>query len=60
MGQGLPVCFRDDMKDQCSLGVDCHSNNSSDMITQMRLGLQSARAIRNEALIQKGETKRLS
>ncbi|EEH06791.1 5-methylthioadenosine/S-adenosylhomocysteine deaminase n1 [Histoplasma capsulatum G186AR] len=56
MGQGLPVCFRDDMKDQCSLGVDCHSNNSSDMITQMRLGLQSARAIRNEALIQKSET----
>ncbi|OJD19465.1 hypothetical protein AJ78_00533 [Emergomyces pasteurianus Ep9510] len=55
MGHGLPVCFRDDMKDQCSLGVDCHSNNSSDMITQMRLGLQSARAVRNEALIEKGE-----
>ncbi|KLJ07998.1 hypothetical protein EMPG_16540 [Blastomyces silverae] len=56
MGHGLPVCFREDIKDQCSLGVDCHSNNSSDMITQMRLCLQSARAVRNEALIEKGET----
>ncbi|PGH06996.1 hypothetical protein GX51_02035 [Blastomyces parvus] len=56
MGHGLPVCFRDDIKDQCSLGIDCHSNNSSDMMTQMRLGLQSARAVRNEALIKKGET----
>ncbi|OAX79155.1 hypothetical protein ACJ72_06528 [Emergomyces africanus] len=56
MGHGIPVCFRDDMKDQCSLGVDCHSNNSSDMITQMRLALQSSRAFRNEALIEKGET----
>ncbi|OJD23395.1 hypothetical protein ACJ73_05246 [Blastomyces percursus] len=56
MGHGLPVCFRVDIEDQRSLGIDCHSNNFSDMITQMRLGLQSARAVRNEALIGKGET----
>ncbi|KMW67726.1 hypothetical protein BDDG_12275 [Blastomyces dermatitidis ATCC 18188] len=55
MGHRLPVCFHDNIKDQCSLGIDCHSNNCSDMITQRRLGLQSAQAVRNEELIEKGE-----
>lgn len=55
MALGYPVCFREDMKDISSLGVDCHSNNSGDIITQMRLGLQAERARRNETLIEKGK-----
>ncbi|PGH10875.1 hypothetical protein AJ79_05235 [Helicocarpus griseus UAMH5409] len=55
MGHGLPVCFRDDLKSQCSLGIDCHSNNSSDMMTQMRLALQAERSRRNQIKLDKGE-----
>src|ERR1700716_1636288 len=40
MGLGQPVCFRDDMSTISSLGIDCHSNNSSDIMSQMRLALQ--------------------
>ncbi|KAL1963266.1 hypothetical protein VTN77DRAFT_8489 [Rasamsonia byssochlamydoides] len=58
MALGYPVCFREDMKDICSLGIDCHSNNSADIITQMRLGLQAERARRNEPLIEKDKAPR--
>ncbi|KAG2417508.1 hypothetical protein HFD88_008727 [Aspergillus terreus] len=58
MGHGYPVCFRPRCSDICSLGIDCHSNNSSDIITQMRLALQSERARRNEAVIAEGKNLR--
>ncbi|KAL7795965.1 hypothetical protein V8C37DRAFT_372667 [Trichoderma ceciliae] len=52
MGLGYPVCFRDDTSSISSLGVDCHSNNGSSIVNQMRLGLQAERGIRNQALIE--------
>ncbi|GFP56940.1 5-methylthioadenosine/S-adenosylhomocysteine deaminase [Trichoderma asperellum] len=52
MGLGYPVCFRDDTSAISSLGIDCHSNNGSSIINQMRLGLQAERGIRNQALIE--------
>ncbi|KAH6604618.1 hypothetical protein Trco_006325 [Trichoderma cornu-damae] len=58
MGQGNPVCFRDDTRSISSFGVDCHSNNGSSLINQMRLGLQAERGIRNQALIAKGKAPR--
>ncbi|KAM0249498.1 hypothetical protein ACHAQJ_009046 [Trichoderma viride] len=52
MGLGYPVCFRDDTSSISSLGIDCHSNNGSSIVNQMRLGLQAERGIRNNALIE--------
>ncbi|RFU78679.1 hypothetical protein TARUN_3526, partial [Trichoderma arundinaceum] len=52
MGLGYPVCFRDDTRSISSLGVDCHSNNGSSIVNQMRLGLQAERGIRNQTLIE--------
>lgn len=58
MGLGYPVCFRDDIKHNSSLGIDCHSNNSSSIVSQMRLALQAERGRRNEALILDGKSPR--
>ncbi|KAL4895154.1 hypothetical protein BDV59DRAFT_192088 [Aspergillus ambiguus] len=55
MGHGNPVCFREDCADRTSLGIDCHSNNSSDIMTQMRLALQYERAIQNEKSFVQGK-----
>lgn len=56
MAMGSPVAaFRDDLGDAmpqcCSLGVDCHSNNSAFIPGEARLGLQSARASRGEKFL---------
>lgn len=53
MAMGSPVAaFRDDLGDAmpqcCSLGIDCHSNNSAYIPGEARIGLQSARASRGE------------
>ena len=53
MAMGSPVAaFRDDLGDDmprcCSLGIDCHSNNSAFIPGEARMGLQSARASRGE------------
>lgn len=53
---GDPVCFRPDFKPISSLGIDCHSNNSASIVSQMRLGMQSARGRHNQAIIDKGKT----
>ncbi|PLB37696.1 Metallo-dependent hydrolase [Aspergillus candidus] len=58
MGHGKPVCFQAGCRDISSLGIDCHSNNSSDMMTQMRLALQSERSYRHEELIAQGKSSR--
>jgi cytosine/adenosine deaminase-related metal-dependent hydrolase len=58
MGHGNIVCFREGCTDICSLGIDCHSNNSGDIVSQMRLALQHERADRNEKLIAKGKFSR--
>lgn len=50
MSHGTPVCFQDEvgLQDRCSLGVDCHTNNSTYMPSQMRIALQAARGRSNE------------
>lgn len=58
MGHGDIVCFREGCTEICSLGIDCHSNNSGDLVTQMRLALQHERAKRNEVMIEKGKFSR--
>lgn len=52
---GEIVAFRNDTKSHASVGVDCHSNNSSDLLTQLRLGLQYARAAENMQAIEQGK-----
>ncbi|KAM0720144.1 hypothetical protein Q7P37_004280 [Cladosporium fusiforme] len=61
MAMGSPVAaFRDDLGEHmpqcCSLGVDCHSNNSAFMPGEARLGLQSARASRGEKFLAQGKS----
>ncbi|KAJ6539893.1 hypothetical protein DFH09DRAFT_1041912 [Mycena vulgaris] len=58
MAHGAPVCFRADLFQIASLGVDCHSNNSGDMLSQMRLALQSARGTRNQRFVAQGALPR--
>ncbi|KAJ5111437.1 hypothetical protein N7532_001972 [Penicillium argentinense] len=58
MGHGDIVCFREGCADISSLGIDCHSNNSGDMVSQMRLALQHERASRNEKIIAQGKFSR--
>ncbi|OGM39566.1 hypothetical protein ABOM_011786 [Aspergillus bombycis] len=55
MGLGDPVAFRPDLKSHTCIGVDCHSNNSSDILTQIRLGLQHTRAVRNTQALQNSQ-----
>jgi cytosine/adenosine deaminase-related metal-dependent hydrolase len=55
---GTPVCFRPDLHKISSLGIDCHSNNSADMLSQMRLALQSARGTHNQRFIAEGKLPR--
>jgi cytosine/adenosine deaminase-related metal-dependent hydrolase len=58
IGVGSPVCFRPDLHKISSLGIDCHSNNSADLLSQMRLALQSARGAHNEQFIAQGKIPR--
>jgi cytosine/adenosine deaminase-related metal-dependent hydrolase len=58
MSLGIPVCFRSDLHSISSLGIDCHSVVSADIPGQMRLALQNARGIRNQAILDTGKTPR--
>ncbi|KAF5608379.1 cytosine deaminase [Fusarium subglutinans] len=54
MALGDPVCLNDDLPQaqaQSSLGIDCHSNQASSIVYEMRLGLQGSRAKHNQRLI---------
>jgi hypothetical protein len=44
-----------DMQSQYSIGVDCHSNNSASIPSELRIMLQSARAANNEKFIAAGK-----
>ncbi|KAK2794323.1 hypothetical protein FQN52_008681 [Onygenales sp. PD_12] len=55
MGHGTPICFRDDLRATTSLGIDCHSAASSDLMTAMRVGLQAERGRRNGLAIEEGK-----
>lgn len=55
MGMGFPVLDRfRKAGGRGSIGIDIVSNNSADMFTQMRLGLQSMRGWHNEMIGRKG------
>jgi cytosine/adenosine deaminase-related metal-dependent hydrolase len=56
MGHGDIVCFREGCFGISSLGIDCHSVNSGDMMSQMKLALQHERGTRNVKLIAQGKT----
>jgi len=55
MGMGFPVLSRVmESGGRPSLGIDIVSNNSADMLTQIRLNLQVQRALENDRLDRKG------
>lgn len=59
MGMGFPVAERARLCGaRSSLGIDIVSNNSGDMFAQMRLMLQSTRALDNLALERQGKAPR--
>jgi len=45
---GLPICFDPLFYPRSSLGSDCHSINSSDILSAMRLSLQTSRGAYNQ------------
>ncbi|KAF4985778.1 hypothetical protein FGRMN_11103 [Fusarium graminum] len=57
MALGNPLCLDDDYpmaQAQSSLGIDCHSNQASSIIYEMRLGLQAARAKHDQKVLDQG------
>ncbi|KAF4446652.1 hypothetical protein F53441_9693 [Fusarium austroafricanum] len=57
MALGDPVCLDDDLpkaQTQSSLGIDCHSNQASSIVYEMRLALQASRAKHNQKLLDQG------
>jgi cytosine/adenosine deaminase-related metal-dependent hydrolase len=60
MAMTLPVAFQDKLgiQSQCSLGVDCHSNNSASMVSEMRLLLQSSRNSYNQEFVSQWKVPR--
>lgn len=61
MGGGQPACFRDDLPELqkfSSLGIDCHTNNASSIVQEMRIGLQQARNAFNERFTDAGKIPR--
>ncbi|OJJ67233.1 hypothetical protein ASPBRDRAFT_211004 [Aspergillus brasiliensis CBS 101740] len=55
MGLGEIVAFRPDVKCNASVGIDCHSNNSGDILSQLRLGMQHARGQENQEAMKAGK-----
>jgi cytosine/adenosine deaminase-related metal-dependent hydrolase len=58
MSLGTPVCFRPGLHKISCLEIDCHSNNSADILSQMRLALQSVRGAHNAQFIAQGKVPR--
>ncbi|KAF5972892.1 5-methylthioadenosine s-adenosylhomocysteine deaminase [Fusarium coicis] len=55
MRHGWPVCFQENAKSISSLGIDCHSNNTGNIVAQMKVGLQAERARRNDRIHEAGK-----
>ncbi|TVY44940.1 5'-deoxyadenosine deaminase, partial [Lachnellula occidentalis] len=57
MSHGEPVAFQSKLgiQSHCSLGIDCHSNNTASIPGEMRLLLQSARGIYNQPFLNQGK-----
>ncbi|KAM0392040.1 hypothetical protein ACHAQC_006853 [Fusarium culmorum] len=58
MSHGWPVCFQENCTSISSLGIDCHSNNSASIVTQMRIAIQVERSRRNNKIIDTGKFPR--
>ncbi|KAK7038322.1 Metallo-dependent hydrolase [Favolaschia claudopus] len=58
VGLGYPVSFRPDLHDVASLGIDCHSSSSGDMLAQMRIAVQNARGLFNQPFVEAGKAPR--
>jgi Amidohydrolase family len=58
MALGNPVCFDPvlDVQSISSIGIDCHSNNSTSIPSEMRLALQFARGTHNQRYIDAGKS----
>jgi cytosine/adenosine deaminase-related metal-dependent hydrolase len=54
-GEAVPFQEKLDVQSHCSLGIDCHSNNSASIPGEMRLLLQSSRGFHNQTLIDQGK-----
>ncbi|KAM0377549.1 hypothetical protein ACHAPY_006717 [Fusarium culmorum] len=55
MSHGWPICFQENCTSISSLGIDCHSNNSVSVVTQMRIAIQVERSRRNSKIIDTGK-----
>jgi len=56
MALGIPVAFSDlGLQSQSSVGVDCHSNQSASIPSELRLLLQTSRALYNEKFLDQGK-----
>jgi hypothetical protein len=63
MAHGLPIAYQsrtEGLQRQMGLGVDCHASAQGSLPAEMRLGLQAARAFRNQQFIEKGVVPRTS
>jgi len=58
MGMGHPVALNSDIQSHSSLGIDCHSNNSASIVSEMRLLLQSSRNIYSTPFIEAGKVNK--
>jgi cytosine/adenosine deaminase-related metal-dependent hydrolase len=58
MGMGHPVAFNSEIQSHSSLGIDCHSNNSGSIISEMRLLLQSTRSIYSDKFTETGKVNK--
>ncbi|PVH72717.1 Metallo-dependent hydrolase [Cadophora sp. DSE1049] len=57
MAQGASTAFHPtlDITSQCGVGVDCHSNQSASIPSELRLLLQSSRATYNQKFVDEGK-----
>ena len=55
MALAEPVCFRSEISQYASLGVDCHSAASASIVGQARIALQHVRGQRNQECLDAGE-----
>jgi cytosine/adenosine deaminase-related metal-dependent hydrolase len=60
MGFGHPVALNPSLNldSNCSLGIDCHSNSSASIVSEMRLLLQHSRGTYNQPFVDAGKQPR--
>ncbi|KAG4429136.1 hypothetical protein IFR05_015379 [Cadophora sp. M221] len=60
MGLGQPAAFHPtiDITSQCGIGIDCHSNQSSSIPSELRFLLQSSRGVYNQKFLDEGKLPR--